>query len=158
MGVGGACVVATEIGQAVVFGKSRIVPGSGAIGISQRQFYNKFQMIHRHKDFIILKSSPRTKYANREYLFTNDNMDQLLNCKLINTSKMAMAARAAKFYRLPTEVPMQAMEIRGYAITSYVTWSTYVIHCADRDLKKAYAKRILRTRTLHRALISCFQL
>ena len=36
MGVGGARVLATETGEAGVFGKSRIVPGSGAICISQR--------------------------------------------------------------------------------------------------------------------------
>ena len=42
IGVGGARVTATETGQAGIFGKSRIVPGSGAICISQRQFGDKF--------------------------------------------------------------------------------------------------------------------
>ena len=46
IGVGGARVMATETGQAGVFGKSRIVPGAGAICISQRQFGDKFQMIN----------------------------------------------------------------------------------------------------------------
>ena len=41
LGVGGARVLATETGEAGVFGKSRIVPGSGAICISQRQFGDK---------------------------------------------------------------------------------------------------------------------
>ena len=43
-------MLATETGEAGVFGKSRIVPGSGAICISQRQFGSKFQMINPHKD------------------------------------------------------------------------------------------------------------
>ena len=55
IGVGGARVLATETGQAGVFGKSRIVPGTGAICISQRQFGDKFQMINPHKDLIILR-------------------------------------------------------------------------------------------------------
>ena len=42
--VGGARVLATETGEAGIFGKSRIVPGSGAICISQRRFGSKFQM------------------------------------------------------------------------------------------------------------------
>ena len=52
IGVGGARVMATETGQAGVFGKSRIVPGAGAICISQRQFGDKFQMINPHKDLL----------------------------------------------------------------------------------------------------------
>ena len=104
IGVGGARVTATETGQAGVFGKSRIVPGAGAICISQRQFGDKFQMINPHKDLVILRGWPRTKYANREYHFTRDGEDQLLHCKLKSTGEMAMVARVAKFYR-PEEVP-----------------------------------------------------
>ena len=117
-------MTATETGQAGVFGKSRIVPGAGAICISQRQFGDKFQMINPHKDLVILRGWPRTKYANREYHFTRDSEDQLLHCKLKSTGEMAMVARVAKFYR-PEEVPneeesttptalepIKAMEIR----------------------------------------------
>ena len=82
MGVGGARVLATETGEAGVFGKSRIVPGSGAICISQRQFGSKFQIINPHKDLVILRGWPRTEYAGREYHFTRDEGDQLLHCKL----------------------------------------------------------------------------
>ena len=51
LGVGGARVMATETGEAGVLGKSRIVPGSGAICISLRQFGDEFQkvMSWRHK-------------------------------------------------------------------------------------------------------------
>ena len=124
IGVGGARVTATETGQAGVFGKSRIVPGGGAICISQRQFGDKFQMINPHKDLVILRGWPHTKYANREYHFTRDSEDQLLHCKLKTTCEMAMVARVAKFYRpdeLPNEEepanpnylePEKAMEIR----------------------------------------------
>ena len=38
IGVGGARVTTRETGEAGVFGRSRIVPGTGAICISQRQF------------------------------------------------------------------------------------------------------------------------
>ena len=124
IGVGGVHVTATETGQAGVFGKSRIVPGSGAICISQRQFGDKFQMINPHEDLVILRGWPRTKYANREYHFMRGDEDQLLHCKLKSTCEMAMVARSAKFYRpdeLPTEEesttlnylePVKAMEIR----------------------------------------------
>ena len=104
IGVGGARVTATETGQAGVFGKSRIVPGSGAICISQRQFGDKFQMINPHKDLVILRGWPHTRYANCEYHFTRDSEDQLLHCKLKTTGEMAMVARVAKFYR-PDELP-----------------------------------------------------
>ena len=104
IGVGGARVTATEIGQAGVFGKSRIVPGGGAICISQRQVGDKFQMINPHKDLVILRGWPHTKCANREYHFTRDSEDQLLHCKLKTTCEMAMVARVAKFYR-PDELP-----------------------------------------------------
>ena len=70
MGVGGA---------RVLFGKSRIAPGSGAICISQRQFGRKFQMINSHKDLVILRGWPRTEYTGREYHFTRDEGDQLLH-------------------------------------------------------------------------------
>ena len=66
IGVGGARVLATETGQAGVFGKSRIVPGTGAICISQRQFGDKFQMSNPHKDLVILRGWPHTRFANRE--------------------------------------------------------------------------------------------
>ena len=84
----------------------------------------KFQMINTHKDLVILRGRPRTKYANREYDFTRDSEDQLLHCKLKSTGEMAMVARVAKFYRpeeLPNEEefttpnalePVKAMEIR----------------------------------------------
>ena len=75
IGVGGARVTATETGQAGVFGKSRIVPGAGAICISQRQFGDKFQMLNPHKDLVILRGWPNTKYAKREYHFTRDHED-----------------------------------------------------------------------------------
>ena len=55
LGIGGARVMATETGEAGVFGKSRIVPGSGAICISQRQFGDKFQTVNPHKDLVILR-------------------------------------------------------------------------------------------------------
>ena len=48
IGVGGARVMTRETGQAGVSGKSRIIPGTGAICISQRQFGGKFQMINPH--------------------------------------------------------------------------------------------------------------
>ena len=57
IGVGGARVTATETGQAGVFGISRIVPGGGAICISQRQFGDKFQMINPHKDLVMSQVS-----------------------------------------------------------------------------------------------------
>ena len=104
IGVGGARVLARETGQAGVFGKSRIVPGTGAICISQRQFGGKFQMINPHKDLVILRGWPNTEYANKEYHFTPSEEDELLHCKLKTTSEMAMVARGAKFYR-PNELP-----------------------------------------------------
>ena len=100
LGVGGARVTATETGEAGVFGKSRIVPGTGAICISQR----KFQMLNPHKDLVILRGWPRSEYANREYHFTRDEGDELLHCRLKATSEMAMLARGVSFYR-PDEVP-----------------------------------------------------
>ena len=106
LGVGGARVLATETGEAGVFGKSRIVPGSGAICISQRQFGSKFQMINPHQDLVILRGWPRTEYAGREYHFTRDEGDQLLHCRLKATSEMAMLARGASFYR-PDEMPTE---------------------------------------------------
>ena len=104
IGVGGARVTARETGEAGVFGRSRIVPGTGAICISQRQFGDKFQMINPHKDLVILRGWPKTKYANREYHFTRDSGDQLLHCKLRATSEMAMVAKYPNFYR-PAELP-----------------------------------------------------
>ena len=41
-----------ETGEAEVFGRSRIVPGTGAICISQRQFGDIFQMINPHKKLV----------------------------------------------------------------------------------------------------------
>ena len=89
-----------------MFGKSRIVPGSGAICISQRQFGDNFQMIKPHKDPVILRGWPHTRFANRESLHENirNEDDQLLHCKLKTNCEMAMVARGAKFYR-PDEVP-----------------------------------------------------
>ena len=107
IGVEGARVMAREAGQAGVFGKSRIVPGTGAICISQRQFGGNFQMINPHKDLVILRGWPKTKYANKEYHFTRSEEDEILHCKLKTTSEMAMMARGAKFYR-PNELPGEA--------------------------------------------------
>ena len=42
VGVGGAQVIANETGSTGIFGKARIVPGTGAICVSQRQFGNDF--------------------------------------------------------------------------------------------------------------------
>ena len=100
--------MARETGQAGVFGKSRIVLGTGAICTSQRQFGGKFQMINPHKDLVILRGWPNTKYANKEYHFTRSEEDELLHCKLKTTSEMAMVARGAKFYR-PNELPGEAI-------------------------------------------------
>ena len=36
-------------------------------------------MINPHKDLVILRGWPHTKYANREYHFTRDSEDQLLH-------------------------------------------------------------------------------
>ena len=62
IGVGGARVMARETRQAGVFGKSRIVPGTGAICISQRQFGGKFQMINPH---ILPNSTVPTSYLEK---------------------------------------------------------------------------------------------
>ena len=62
-------------------------------------------MINPHKDLVILRGWPRTKYANREYHFTRDSKDQLLYCKLKSTGEMEMVTRVAKFYR-PDELPI----------------------------------------------------
>ena len=104
LGVGGARVTATEAGIAGIFGKARIVPGSGAICISQKQFGGKFQMVNPHRDLVILRGWPRTEWANREYHFERDDRDGLLHCRLKNTDEMAMLARGASFYR-PDELP-----------------------------------------------------
>lgn len=104
LGVGGARVTATETGVAGIFGKARIVPGSGAICISQKQFGGKFQMVNPHRDLVILRGWPHTEYANREYHFTRDDRDGLLHCRLKSTDEMAMLARGASFYR-PNELP-----------------------------------------------------
>ena len=61
-------------------------------------------MINPHKDLVILRGWPHTRFANREYHFTRDEEDQLLHCKLKTNCEMAMVARGAKFYR-PDEVP-----------------------------------------------------
>ena len=66
---------------------------------TQRQFGDKFQMINPHKDLVILRGWPRTKYANREYHFKRYSEDQLLHCKLKSTGEMAMMAKVAKFFR-----------------------------------------------------------
>ena len=63
LGVGGARVTAIETGEAGVFGKLRIVPGTGAIFISQRLFGDKFQMLNPHKDLVILRGWLRSEYA-----------------------------------------------------------------------------------------------
>ena len=65
LGVGGARVMATETGEAGVLGKSRIVTGSGAICISQRQFGDKFQMVNPHKDLVILRGWERVSFHQR---------------------------------------------------------------------------------------------
>ena len=64
VGVGGAQVTANETGSTGIFGKARIVPGTGAICVSQRQFGNDFQMLNPHKDIVILRGWPGSKYAN----------------------------------------------------------------------------------------------
>ena len=104
VGVGGARVMATETGEAGVFGRSRIVPGTGAICVSQRRFGDKFQMLNPYKDLVILRGWPRTPYANREYHFIRDEEDQRLHCRLKATSEMAMLAKRASFYQ-PDEIP-----------------------------------------------------
>ena len=63
VGVGGAQVNANETGSTGIFGKARIVPGTGAICISQRQFSNNFQMLNPHKDVVILRGWPGSKYS-----------------------------------------------------------------------------------------------
>ncbi len=79
IGVGGARVLGTETGQAGVFGKSRISPGTGAICISQRHFGDQFQMINPHKDLVILGGWPHTRFANREY------RDKKISCFTVNS-------------------------------------------------------------------------
>ena len=101
IGVCGARVTATGTEQAGVFGKSRIVTGGGAICISQRQFGDKLQIINPHKDLVILRGWPLTKYANRENHFTRDSEDQLLYSKLKTTCEMAMVASRARARSTP---------------------------------------------------------
>ena len=55
-------------------------------------------MINPHKDLVILRGWPYTRFANR------DEEDQLLHSKLKTNCEMAMVARGAKIYR-PDEVP-----------------------------------------------------
>ena len=99
IGVGGARVLATETGQAGVFGKSRIVPGTGAICISPSQFGDKFQMINPHKDLVILRG-----WLRNIILLYSRRGRSTAHYKLKTNCEMAMVARGAKFYR-PDEVP-----------------------------------------------------
>ena len=135
MGVGGARVLATETGEAGVFGKSRIVPGSGAICISQRQFGSKFQMINPHKDLVILRGWPRTEYAGREYHFTRDEGDQLLHCKLKATSEMAMLARGVSFYR-PDELPTEGQGKKLDKLIEIRRFHEYYSHPSINEMKR----------------------
>ena len=64
-------------------------------------------MINPHKNLVILRGWPNSKYANKEYHFTRSEGDELLHCKHKTTSEMAMVARGAKFYR-PNELPGEA--------------------------------------------------
>ena len=86
--------MATETGEAGVLGKFRILRGSGAICISQRQFEDKFQMVNPHSDSVILRGWPRSIHFNR------DEGDQLLYCRLKATSEMAMFAKRVSLYSL----------------------------------------------------------
>ena len=104
IGVGGAQVTASETGSTGVFGKARIVPGTGAICVSQRQFGRDFQMLNPHKDMVILRGWPGTQYANREFIFERDERDQLLHCRLKSKSELALVARSTSFYQ-PEELP-----------------------------------------------------
>ena len=143
LGVGGARVMATETGEAGVFGKSRIVPGSGAICISQLQFGNRFQMLNPHKDLVILRGWPSTPYANREYHFTRDEQDQLLHCKLKSTSEMAMLARGASFYQpdeLPDELPEQGQRLNLNKLNEIRRFHEYYSHPSLNEMKRMVEK------------------
>ena len=135
LGVGGARVLATETGEAGVFGKSRIVPGSGAICISQRQFGDKFQMINPHKDLVILRGWPRTEYAGREYHFTRDEGDQLLHCRLKATSEMAMLAKGVSFYR-PDEMPTEGQGKGLDKLIEIRRFHEYYSHPSINEMKR----------------------
>ena len=69
-------------------------------------------MINPHKDLVILRGWPHTKYANREYHFTMDSEDQLLHCKLKATCEMAREWREWRnsidpmSYRMRRSLPM----------------------------------------------------
>ena len=140
VGVGGARVLASETGVAGVFGKSRIVPGSGAICISQRQFGDKFQMINPHQDLVILRGWPRTKYANREYHFVRDSEDQLLHCRLKATSELAMLARGTGFYR-PDEINLEVSPTMGLdKLTEIRRFHEYYSHASINELKRMVLK------------------
>ena len=136
IGVGGARVLATETGQAGGFGKSRIVLGSGAICVSQKQFGDKFQMLNPHRDLVILRGWPNSTYANREYHFSRSEEDGLFNCKLKCTSEMAMLARGATFYR-PSEVPEQSGETRDpKKISEIRRYHEYYSHPSINEMKR----------------------
>ena len=90
VGVGEARVQASETGVAGVFGKSRIVPGSGAICISQRQFGDKFQMINPHQDLVA------TSLSRRSHLWsTSSFMGVLRNAEVISILKISKSCRIA---------------------------------------------------------------
>ena len=135
LGVGGARVTATETGEAGVFGKSRIVPGTGAICVSQRQFGGKFQMLNPHKDLVILRGWPGTAYANREYHFVRDDEDQLLHCRLKATSEMAMLAKGASFYQ-PDEVPEQSTHLDLAKLSEIRRFHEYYSHPSLNEMKR----------------------
>ena len=102
IGVGGARVVARETGQAGVFGRSRIVPGTGAICISQRQFGDKFQMINPHKDLVILECMRKHRDAVFSVMSpqkeerTSSQPDGLSGASPLNLGNYIVARRAVE--------------------------------------------------------------
>ena len=141
MGVGGTRVLARETGETGVFGKTRIVPGTGAICVSQRQFGRDFQMLNPHKDIVVLRGWPGTKYANREFVFERDDRDQLLHCKLCCASELALVARGANFYQ-PEELPsvVNVSEEPSDVMLSIRRLHEYYSHPSINEMKRVASK------------------
>ena len=141
IGVGGAQVAANETGTTGIFGKARIVPGTGAICVSQRQFGNDFQMLNPHKDIVIVRGWPGTKYANREFIFERDERDQLLHCKLKSKSELALVAKSTSFYQ-PDELPGGQIETQAHSdlLMAIGRMHEYYNHASLNEMKRMASK------------------
>ena len=92
-------------------------------------------MLNPHKDLVILRGWPHTRYANREYHFTRDDRDHLLHCRLKATNEMAMMARGVNFYQ-PHELPGQAPTRDLNRIMEIRRLHEYFNHASINEMKR----------------------